>query len=65
MPRLTADLAASAPVRVNPLADRELVLRDLKIPAIENLGAVAVSRRTVDHRKSVLPCFVAAGFKLL
>lgn len=36
--RLTAELVGSAPVRINPLTDRELELRGLKIAVIENLG---------------------------
>jgi Leucine-rich repeat len=45
MVRLTVDLVASAPSRVNPCMERELVLRGLKIPAIENLGGAMVSSR--------------------
>lgn len=40
--RLTADVALAAPVRVNALNDRELDLRGLKLPAIENLGVLLV-----------------------
>ncbi|GAA6000815.1 hypothetical protein JCM10207_004672 [Rhodosporidiobolus poonsookiae] len=38
MVRLDADLLARVPSTLNPLNDRELDLRGLKIPAIENLG---------------------------
>ncbi|CAK4743443.1 unnamed protein product [Aphanomyces euteiches] len=37
--RLTAELILNARSHVNPLRERELDLRGLKIPAIENLGA--------------------------
>jgi U2 small nuclear ribonucleoprotein A' len=43
--RLTADVALSAPVRVNPVGDRELALRGLKLPAIENLSVLMVRGR--------------------
>lgn len=36
--RLTSDVLLSAPVCINPLKERELSLRGLKIPAVENLG---------------------------
>ena len=37
--RITAELLSQAEQRTNPLGDRELVLRDIGIPMIENLGA--------------------------
>jgi U2 small nuclear ribonucleoprotein A' len=37
--RITVELLSQAEQRTNPIADRELVLRDLGIPMIENLGA--------------------------
>lgn len=42
MPRLTAELLAAAPCRMNPCDDYELDLRGLRIPAIENLGLTEV-----------------------
>ncbi|ORZ31882.1 leucine-rich repeat-domain-containing protein [Catenaria anguillulae PL171] len=39
MPKLTATLIQSAPALINPVNDRELVLRNLHIPELENLGA--------------------------
>ena len=42
MPRLTAEVLAAAPSRMNPCDDYELDLRGLKIPAIENLGLTEV-----------------------
>ena len=38
MVKITAELMLRSPVVFNPLGDRELVLRGLKIPAIRNLG---------------------------
>ena len=38
MVKITAELILRSPVVFNPLGDRELVLRGLKIPAIRNLG---------------------------
>lgn len=37
--RLTAELLSEVEQRTNPVGDRELVLRDLGIPMIENLAA--------------------------
>jgi U2 small nuclear ribonucleoprotein A' len=37
--RITAELLAEAEQRTNPLGDRELVLRERGIAAIENMGA--------------------------
>ncbi|KAI9217608.1 leucine-rich repeat-domain-containing protein [Blastocladiella britannica] len=39
MPRLSADLISTADNFLNPVGDRELLLRGLRIPAIEHLGA--------------------------
>lgn len=39
--RISAELLSQAEQRTNPMNDRELVLREWGIPAIENLGAVA------------------------
>ena len=39
MPRLTAELIASAPAYMNPLNERELSLRSYRLTAIESLGA--------------------------
>ncbi|KAI8354651.1 leucine-rich repeat-domain-containing protein [Blakeslea trispora] len=44
--KLTADLLANSLSHINPLGQRELVLRDLKIPAIENLGVTKASEET-------------------
>ena len=45
--RVSAELLSQAEQRTNPLNDRELVLREWGIPAIENLGA-ATSRDQFD-----------------
>jgi U2 small nuclear ribonucleoprotein A' len=37
--RITVELLSQAEQRTNPVGDRELVLRELGIPMIENLGA--------------------------
>jgi U2 small nuclear ribonucleoprotein A' len=37
--RITAELLSQTEQRTNPIGDRELVLRDLGIPLVENLGA--------------------------
>jgi U2 small nuclear ribonucleoprotein A' len=38
--RITAELLSQAEIRTNPIQDRELVLRELGIRAIENMGTV-------------------------
>ena len=38
MVRLTADVILNSHARINPCSDRELDLRGLKIPVIENIG---------------------------
>ena len=40
--RLTADVITNCFARINPCLERELDLRGLKIPAIENIGATQV-----------------------
>jgi U2 small nuclear ribonucleoprotein A' len=40
--RLTATVLAGAPAALNAVDERELMLRGLKIPAIENLGVTQV-----------------------
>ena len=48
MPRITPDLVACSLQFTNPILDREIKLRALKIPAIENLGATQDQFDTVD-----------------
>merc|ERR1712205_240706 len=48
MPRITPDLVACSPQFTNPILDREIKLRALKIPAIENLGATQDQFDTID-----------------
>lgn len=43
MVRLSVEVINDAPQCVNAVKQRELNLRDLQIPAIENLGATRVS----------------------
>lgn len=43
MVRLSVETLRSAPQYINTLNDRELQLRNYKIPVIENLGATRVS----------------------
>jgi U2 small nuclear ribonucleoprotein A' len=43
--RITVELVQKSPQYMNPLQERELNLRGLKIPLIENLGATLVSPR--------------------
>ncbi|KAI8388128.1 L domain-like protein [Radiomyces spectabilis] len=52
--KLTTDLIANSPSRINPVKDRELVLRDLKIGAIENLGATKDLNDTIDFTNNDL-----------
>lgn len=40
--RITVELIQKSPQYINPLRERELCLRGLKIPALENLGATLV-----------------------
>lgn len=46
--RLTAELVQLAPQRLNPLGDREILLRAFKIPAIENTGTLRDAFDYVD-----------------
>jgi len=46
--RLTAELVRQSPVHLNPVYERELSLRGLKIPAIENLGAAQDQFEALD-----------------
>jgi len=59
--RITADLLAQAEVRTNPNQDREMVLRELGIRAIENMSSVPtfdfVSLDLTNNRISALENF--------
>ena len=46
--RLTVELAAAAPQRMNPLLEREITLRGFKIGAIENTGCLRDQFDSVD-----------------
>lgn len=46
--RLTAELVERAPQRLNPLGDREIVLRGYKIPSIENTGTLRDAFDSID-----------------
>ncbi|ORX45651.1 L domain-like protein [Hesseltinella vesiculosa] len=46
--KLTVDVINDAVTRINSLNDRELVLRDLRLPAIENLGGTKDLNDTID-----------------
>ena len=46
--KITADVVAHAPVVYNPLGDRELRLRGLKIPHIRNLGVTMDQFDAID-----------------
>lgn len=46
--RLTAEVIAGAPVYMNPLKQREMNLRGLKIPQIENLGVTNDEYEVID-----------------
>ena len=48
MPRLTAELIASAPAYMNPLNERELSLRSYRLPSIEHLGATSDEYDCID-----------------
>ncbi|KAI8072225.1 L domain-like protein [Gilbertella persicaria] len=52
--KLTAELLANSLSHINPLGERELVLRDLKIPVIENLGASKDLNDTIDFTNNDL-----------
>ena len=51
--RLTATVLAGAPALLNAVDERELMLRGLKIPAIENLGVTQVSKAPTVGRARV------------
>ncbi|KAJ9063761.1 U2 snRNP complex subunit [Entomophthora muscae] len=46
--RLTPDTIHDSPCHLNPLGDRELDLRGLKVPEIENLGVTKDLNDTID-----------------
>ncbi|KAI7856939.1 leucine-rich repeat-domain-containing protein [Circinella umbellata] len=52
--KLTADVLNSAISHLNALKERELVLRDLKLPAIENLGVTKDLNDTIDFSNNDL-----------
>ncbi|ORZ14683.1 leucine-rich repeat-domain-containing protein [Absidia repens] len=52
--KLTVDLINDSITHINPLKDRELVLRNLKIPAIENLGGTKDLNDTIDFTNNDL-----------
>ncbi|KAI8887446.1 L domain-like protein, partial [Backusella circina FSU 941] len=55
--KLTADLLSESVSRINPLGDRELILRDYKIPVIENLGVTKDLNDTIDFVNNDLRVF--------
>ena len=48
MVKITAELIQRSPVVFNPLGDRELTLRGLKIPAIRNIGVTGDQFDSID-----------------
>ncbi|KAK9471859.1 L domain-like protein [Dipodascopsis tothii] len=46
--KLTVDLVSAAPSYINPLNDRELLLRGHKIPMLENLGVTKDQNDAID-----------------
>jgi U2 small nuclear ribonucleoprotein A' len=48
MVKITAELIQRSPVVFNPLGDRELILRGLKIPAIRNIGVTGDQFDSID-----------------
>lgn len=46
--RLTAEIIASAPAYMNPINQRELSIRGLKVPVIENLGVTLDQYEAID-----------------
>jgi len=54
MPKLTADLILRSESYLNPLNDRELDLRGLQIPAIENLGVTKDQLDSIDLSDNAL-----------
>ncbi|GAA5996895.1 U2 snRNP complex subunit LEA1 [Rhodotorula paludigena] len=63
MVRLDADLIARTPSFLNPLKERQLDLRGLKIPAIENLGVTRDQLDALDLTDNALTAL--ANFPLL
>ncbi|KAI8064405.1 leucine-rich repeat-domain-containing protein [Gongronella butleri] len=52
--KLTVDVINDSVTHINSLKDRELVLRDLKLPAIENLGGSKDLNDTIDFTNNDL-----------
>ena len=48
MPRLTFEVLSAAPSHVNPLGDRQLTLRGLHVPRVENLALTRDQHDTID-----------------
>lgn len=63
MVKLTPDLIEQAIQYINPVRDRELLLRGYKIPVIENMGATLDQFDTIDFSDNDLRKF--DGFPLL
>lgn len=63
MVKLTSDLIEQAVQYVNPIRDRELILRGYKIPVIENLGAAMDQFDTIDFSDNDLRKF--EGFPIM
>lgn len=60
--RLTPDVVAEAPQRLNCVGDRELVLRGLAIPAVENLATAADLFDAIDLSGNVIEVLGAECF---
>ncbi|KAI9258289.1 leucine-rich repeat-domain-containing protein, partial [Sporodiniella umbellata] len=52
--KITVDLLSNVDSRINPLGDRELILRDFKIPVIENLGVTKDLNDSIDFTNNDL-----------
>ncbi|KAI8989522.1 leucine-rich repeat-domain-containing protein [Pilobolus umbonatus] len=52
--KLTAELLSNSISHINPLGARELILRDLKIPVIENLGVTKDLNDAIDFTNNDL-----------
>lgn len=63
MVKLTSDLIEHAVQYVNPVRDRELLLRGYKIPVIENLGAAMDQLDTIDFSDNDIRKF--EGFPIM
>lgn len=63
MVKLTTDLIEQAVQYVNPVRDRELILRGYKIPVIENLGAAMDQFDTIDFSDNDIRKF--EGFPIM